>query len=525
LDVLHVLANIFGNAETRIRAEQKLLRRQHTLNMLHEIVVLSLKASNLQSMSQELVDKMGELMKADGCFITLWDESYQQVVPLSAYSVDKEKYLSYRPVPGENTLTASALKTARPLILEDVKNSPMQSYKFLESFPAKSLIVFPLIAGGRRIGAIILSYHRSRRFQDEEIALGEQASDLIALSLEKFQAMEHAHRRVRESETLRKAGTAVTETLDAKEAVARILEQLAQVIPYDSASVQLFDGNELEIVGGRGWENEKEILGLRFPIPGDNPNTVVIRKGQPYNLPDADKKYVAFHNPPHNHIRSWLGVPLIVQKRIIGLLAIDSSKPNHFTNENVELATMFADQAAINLANTLRFREVQSQALTDPLTGLYNRRGLFELGRVEFARSNRTGRSFSGIMIDLDHFKRINDTYGHYIGDQVLCELAKRCKKCVREIDYVGRYGGEEIIILLPETNMKAALDVAERLRLAITSQPMQVEGGLELDVSASLGVAQRDENTTSLEMLIARADQAMYIAKHKGRNRVASSV
>jgi GAF domain-containing protein len=89
VDALRVLANLFGTAETRTRSEQKLLRRQHTLTMLHEIVILSLKGSNLQSMSQELVDKIGELMKADGCFISLWDESYQQVIPLAAFKNDK----------------------------------------------------------------------------------------------------------------------------------------------------------------------------------------------------------------------------------------------------------------------------------------------------------------------------------------------------------------------------------------------------------------------------------------------------
>jgi len=525
LDALHALANIFGTAETRTRAEQKLLRRQHTLNMLHEIVVLSLKASDLQSMAQELVNHVGELMKADGCFITLWDESYQHVIPLSAYATDREKYLSHHPSHGESTLTASALEAAQPLVIEDVQNSPMQSYKFLEIFPAKSLIVFPLIAGGRHLGAIILSYYRRRRFQAEEIAIGGQAADLIALSLEKFQAMEHAHRRAKESETLRKAGAAVNETLDTQETVARVLEQLAQVIPYDSASVQILNGNDLEVVGGRGWESEKMIVGVRFPIPGDNPNSVVIQTRKPYYLPEADKIYASFSNPFTNHIRSWLGIPLIVQGQIIGMLSIDSSKPDNFTKENIDLAAAFADHAAINLENTRRFMEVQSQALTDPLTGLYNRRGLYELGRVEFTRSNRMGRPFTGIMIDIDHFKQINDTYGHYTGDLVLCELAKRCKSCVREIDYVGRYGGEEIIILLPETNMNDGLEVAERLRLAIAGKPMQVEQGLELNVAASLGVAQRDENTTSLDMLIARADQAMYIAKHKGRNRVARSV
>jgi diguanylate cyclase (GGDEF)-like protein/PAS domain S-box-containing protein len=525
IDTLHLAANLFGTAEARSRTELKLIRRQHTLNLLHEIVVLSLKASNLQSMSQDLVDKLGEMMKANRCFITLWDETYQQVIPLSAYVPDRENFLSLRPAPWEATFTASALLTEQPLVIEDVQNSPMRSYRFLKVFPAKSLIAFPLIAGGNHLGAIILTYQHRYYFQADEIELGEQASDLIALSLEKFKAMEHAHRRAEESEILRKAGVAVNETLDTQEAVASVLEQLAQVIPYNSASVQIFNENTLEIIGARGWESEKSVLGVRFPIPGDNPNTVVIQTGRYYYLPEIDKIYASFQNPYASHIRSWLGIPLMVKGQVIGMISIDRSKPNAFTKENIDLAVAFADQAASKLQNTIRFEEVQSQALTDALTGLYNRRGLFELGRVEFSNSNLMGRPFSGIMIDIDHFKQVNDTYGHHIGDQVLCELARRCKSCVREIDYVCRYGGEEIIILLPETDMDKALEVGERLRLAIASQPMQVEHGLELHVTASFGVAHRDKNTTSLETLIARADQAMYIAKHKGRNCVASSV
>lgn len=525
LDALHTAANIFGSAETRTRAEQKLLRRQRTLNMLHEIVVLSLKATNLESMAAELVNRMGELLKANGCFMPLWDESYSKVVPLAAYGSDKEKYLMSPPASDERTLTASVLKSGVPLILEDVQNSEYKHYNFIESFQSKSLVVFPLIAGSNRLGAIILTYNNHHRFQSEEIAIGEQAVSLIALSLEKFQAVEHAHRRAEKSETLRKAGTVVTETLQTEEVVARILDQLAKVVPYDTASIQMLDGNEVKIVGGHGWGTEKRIVGVRYPVPGNNPNTVVIQTGKSYFVPDVSKKYATFNNPFGDHIRSWLGIPLIVQGRIIGLLAIHSSKPDHFKKEDIELATAFADQVAVNLENTRLFEEAQGLALIDSLTGLYNRRGLFELGKVEFARATRSDRPFSGIMIDLDHFKDVNDTYGHPIGDQVLCEVARRVKRCIREIDFVGRYGGEEIIILLPETNMNAALHVAERLRIAIGNRPILAEGGTELSITASLGVANRDDNTTTLETLIARADQAMYIAKHKGRNRVAKSV
>ena len=132
-------------------------------------------------------------------------------------------------------------------------------------------------------------------------------------------------------------------------------------------------------------------------------------------------------------------------------------------------------------------------------------------------------RPFCCMMLDLDHFKQVNDQYGHMVGDQVLQEFAKRCSYSVREIDLVGRYGGEELIILLPETDRATSMQVAERLLSTISDTPIKIFDK-EISVTASIGVATQDENTTDLETLIARADQAMYIAKHKGRNRVAMS-
>ena len=127
------------------------------------------------------------------------------------------------------------------------------------------------------------------------------------------------------------------------------------------------------------------------------------------------------------------------------------------------------------------------------------------------------------MMLDLDHFKQINDNYGHQIGDYVLQEFAQRCKNSVREIDLIGRYGGEELVIILPETDLQTALQIAERTRNAIAEIPIKFPDQ-EISVTVSIGVATKDENTEYLETLIAPADQAMYIAKHKGRNRVAIS-
>jgi diguanylate cyclase (GGDEF)-like protein len=128
------------------------------------------------------------------------------------------------------------------------------------------------------------------------------------------------------------------------------------------------------------------------------------------------------------------------------------------------------------------------------------------------------------MLLDVDHFKKINDTYGHQIGDQVLCEIAKRCESSVRETDLIGHYGGEELLIFLPQTDSDTATRVAERWRSSIEKMPIQASGQV-LQVTVSIGVLRKDDNTLELETLIARADQAIYLAKHKGRNQVAISV
>lgn len=168
-----------------------------------------------------------------------------------------------------------------------------------------------------------------------------------------------------------------------------------------------------------------------------------------------------------------------------------------------------------------RQREAVTQlARLDSLTGAYNRRTFIELAERELSRCRRNGRSVSLLVFDLDHFKRINDTRGHMVGDEVLCRVKEVIQGCLRGSDLFARYGGEEFVVLMPETDLPGACHLAERLRTAIAAIPMQGE----LPVTASIGVAgvlKADEACT-LDRLLIEADQAMYAAKAAGRNRVA---
>jgi diguanylate cyclase (GGDEF)-like protein len=521
LEAFVAAANIFGTAETRARTEQKLIRRQRALSLLHDIVGISLQAGSLAHMAREVVERVGELIKADGCFMTLWSEEEKRPVPLAAYGPLQAVYETLTVQPGERTFTESALQLGHTLIVEDTRSTPHAERRIVENFPSQSMIVLPLIAQDKKLGALLLAFDTLHRFSSEEISISEQASALIALALEKFQAVEEAKQRADVSETLRKATAAISETLETDKTVARILEQLKQVIPYDSASVEILIEDELVIVGGNGFEDSRSIIGLRFPI-AEEPNRTVMANGKPLYIPDTHNTPIGFNDIANLHIRSWLGVPLVVGEKIIGLLTVDSFNQNYFKEKDIQIAVEFATQVAVALENARIFEKAQSQAITDALTGVYNRRGLFQLGEFEFQRARRTGRPFCAMMMDIDHFKRVNDRHGHAAGDQILLKLAERCRRNSRPIDLIGRYGGEEFVILLPETQLADACLIAERLRLSIVNEAFKTDAG-DLRITISIGVAEMSLSDPSLHVLIGRADSALYDAKGAGRNRVAA--
>jgi GAF domain-containing protein/PAS domain-containing protein len=242
LDALQTAAEIFSASEIRARNESTLHRRQRTLNLLHEIVVSALQTTDRRSMAQTIVNSLGDLLNTDGCYLSLWDESGEKFTPLAANGLYSKTYLSLVAEPGEPTLTASALVLGRALIIEDLSNTPYLSPRIAAQMPFRSAMSLPLIAGEKKLGAILFAYSQPHMFQPEEIANGEQAAGLIALTLEKFDAIEEARKRAEEAEMLRKAGAAVAATLHSEEAINRILEQLSFVIPTTAPPYNYYGG-------------------------------------------------------------------------------------------------------------------------------------------------------------------------------------------------------------------------------------------------------------------------------------------
>ncbi len=521
--------------------EQKQRHLAERLRETGRILSTTLDTDHLLNL---ILEQMKDIVPYDLASLLLLEGNMARVVRTLNIDINQSNKKNFIPE-AINVLEVESfseiVQSRRPVIINDVQNYPgWVDYLSINSF--QCWIGAPIIARDDLIGFLCLAKSTAGYYTFEHATLLEAFAGQASLALQNSRLFETAQRKAKESETLRQAASAITRSLNLAEIIDIILEQLNFVIPYDSASVLLLQGNELEIVGGHGFPEPAEVLGLKFSLDGDNPCALVYSTRQPFILEDAPMMYQSFTETPHERISSWLGVPLIVQGKVTGMISLDSVKSGTFTPDHARLAAAYADQVAIALENARLFAQTQELAITDPLTGLYNRRYFFNQAKTEFERARRYQGPLSIIMLDIDDFKKINDTYGHLIGDQVLQSLARLCRENVREIDVVGRYGGEEFVILLPETPLvisqpvggensssadeiiinSGAITAAERLRQKVDQNIIHTEKD-NLRITISLGVAEYHPDITSPEMLLDHADQALYLAKQAGKNRVAT--
>lgn len=221
-------------------------------------------------------------------------------------------------------------------------------------------------------------------------------------------------------------------------------------------------------------------------------------------------------------------LPLIRRNQLIGWLSLGSLDPLRFTsNMASDFLQHRASIVAICVENVINNERLQHIGLTDPLTGVNNRRYVERRLLEEAGRTRRHGYALSAMYIDLDHFKRVNDNFGHQGGDEVLCEIAARIKAELRLSDALGRFGGEEFVVLLIDASLDAAIAVAERIRASVSNLPIALTTGEKISSTVSIGVASVDATARQSEVaaiaqqLLAKADQALYQAKESGRNKV----
>ena len=319
-----------------------------------------------------------------------------------------------------------------------------------------------------------------------------------------------------------KIAQAAITVLNLPDLFTAIHASLSELIPVDNFFIALYDPAREEL-SFAFWRDEHD------PPPqprklGRGLTEYVLRTGRPQWVPMevlqdliARGEVTAVGTPAVD----WVGVPLKVEDRTIGVMAVQSyTQSLRLTQVETDILSFLSAQAAMVIERKRAEEAVQHLATTDPLTGLYNRRHFFELGQREFKRARRYLHPLSLLMLDVDNLKPTNDTAGHLAGDWLLQSVAQECLDLLRRTDLLGRYGGDEFVALLPETELQAAQQVIERVCETIAQKAFFYDGRL-LRTSISVGLAALDADCASLETLLGRADQALYAAKQAGKNRV----
>jgi diguanylate cyclase (GGDEF)-like protein/PAS domain S-box-containing protein len=328
------------------------------------------------------------------------------------------------------------------------------------------------------------------------------------------------------AEALRDSAITLNSTLKLDEILDRILANIGSLVNYDTAMVSLIEG---DTVRKTRYHNNPQNIENRLRIGDMQANLLnipilktVIKTKQPHLIPDIQKdaRWQPVAVPAMQRIHSMVCVPIESHGSVVGVINVISAAPDFFTSVHAERIVAFAHQAAVAFENARLFERAEYLSLTDSLTELYNMRYFVNVARQEFERVQRNNRTLSVVMADIDHFKNVNDSHGHDMGDFALIEIAARIKNNVRTMDTIARYGGEEFIILMPETDLTAASQIAERIRRMIADNPIDNKG-TAVSATLSLGVAEIEKNMGSLDELIKLADQALYKAKANGRNRV----
>lgn len=530
-------AQDYGDAGNPEHKADSLKRRSRQFAALYNTSLEINSQLDLNILLKAIVERAAQLVGARMGGLYLIHPEDQTLELVVSHNLPKD-YTGTRLRLGEG-LSGAIAQTGETLMIPDYQSWPRKADVY-RSDSFRRVLGVPIISEGYVIGVINVTDDKQvGPFSQEEIYLVRMFANQAAIAINNARLFERAQleiekrkqnekqliQRNQELALLYQILSTATLTLEPEEALKIALKELASGLGFSQASAALLDdsGTRLLVVAEYPPDIPHSTIGNVIPLKGNLSTEYVLKRLKPIHILDA--QHDPWTSPIHELMQkrkvvSILLLPLIVRGKILGTIGLDSLVRRELSEAEITLAIHAANATAQAIGNARLYREVQQLAITDTLTGLLNRRGLLELGGREIERARRLKRNISVIMFDLDNFKLVNDAYTHAIGDQVLHAIAQLCRNKVREIDILGRPGGDEFVVLLPEANLDTALEVAGRVQSCISETVICIKKA-EFRLTACFGVVQASDDALDLAVLIDQADQAMYQAKQAGSNRV----
>jgi diguanylate cyclase (GGDEF)-like protein len=418
-----------------------------------------------------------------------------------------------------NAFTEYVIRTGESLLIRSDLDATRQRLGIIDSpeRPAKCLIAAPIFLGNRPAG-VMIAMHPEREFvfEQRDLDVLVTAAGQVSVAMENARLFAEEQRRSRQLAFLNNVSRTAISSDDPVHMLGQIAGEIQKNFYFDHIGIGLLDHGtkEIEIKAEAGVT--PHATGKRIPL-GTGILGRVARTGERALVQNA---------PPGSLIgiladsRSVLCIPITYGETLLGALNVESRSENAFSPQDVLILNTLADLLATALHNAFVFQKLQQQSITDGLTGIKTRRFFWEALSAEWKRASRSGRPFSVVLIDLDKFKEVNDTMGHFEGDLVLARVGRLLEQKSRQSNVVARYGGDEFIILMPETGAEQAQVLAERLRQWIATDPMLSEH----QVTGSFGVASFPMHGFSIEDVIRVADAGMYVSKRSGGNLVSTA-
>ncbi|MCS7289991.1 MAG: sensor domain-containing diguanylate cyclase [Roseiflexus sp.] len=420
-------------------------------------------------------------------------------------------------IPLGKGIMSRTILSGQPILVANVRSDP----DFIGvTDNIVSEICVPLRDQDRVIGALTIESIDGVVLTEDDLRLMIELAGHINVAIERARLYEQLWRRVQQLDALYDTMSDITGNLDRDAVLKAIVERMVALMRATHGAIALYDLEQQNLRIHYSVGLDRDYTGVRLAL-GEGVIGHVALTRRPmvvYDYAQWEGRSPLFRTLPSSNV---LAVPLLAGDELIGALSAgDFNTRRVFTDDDVRLLSMFAQQATIAIKNARLFAEVQLLAVTDPLMGIYNRRYFFSAAVREYERARRHHHSLAVLIADLDNFKQINDRYGHPIGDQVLQTVSGIFRRELRSIDLLARYGGEEIIMLLPETDCGGVIRVVERLQSRLMDPVISECDEIRVTVSFGAAVNQR-VIAPNVEALITYADQALLYAKQHGKNRL----